>query len=113
MRSKCQILVALGDCAVFGGVPAMRRETSYDFIFDEPGTYTFEVQAIDRDLNYSEPASVKLEVIPDPRNHRIIQLEAHIREQEFVITSYSIHYTKLYEANVILAGSEMNGHTKF
>ncbi len=25
MRSKCQILVALGDCAVFGGVPAMRN----------------------------------------------------------------------------------------
>ena len=25
MRSRCQILVALGDCAVFGGVPAMRN----------------------------------------------------------------------------------------
>jgi len=54
----------------------------FEHIFEEPGTYTFQVQAIDRDLNYSEPASVKLEVIPDPRNHRIIQLEEHIREQE-------------------------------
>jgi NAD-reducing hydrogenase small subunit len=25
MRSRCSILVAMGDCAVFGGVPAMRN----------------------------------------------------------------------------------------
>jgi NAD-reducing hydrogenase small subunit len=25
MRSRCKILVAFGDCAVFGGVPAMRN----------------------------------------------------------------------------------------
>ncbi|NLG41363.1 MAG: NADP oxidoreductase, partial [Chloroflexi bacterium] len=25
MRERCKILVALGDCAVFGGVPAMRN----------------------------------------------------------------------------------------
>ncbi len=58
------------------------KSTSYDFIFDKPGIYTFEVQAIDRDLNYSEPASVKLEVIPDPRNHRIAQLEGELAERE-------------------------------
>jgi sigma-B regulation protein RsbU (phosphoserine phosphatase) len=58
------------------------KETSTDFIFDQPGTYTFEVQAIDRDLNYSEPAMVKLEVIPDPRNHRIAQLEGELEERE-------------------------------
>ena len=58
------------------------RSDTFDFIFDELGTYTFQVQSIDHDLNYSEPASVKLEVIPDPRNHRIIQLEEHIHQQE-------------------------------
>jgi two-component system response regulator AtoC len=42
------------------------RDTSLDFIFHEPGIYTFGVQAIDQDLNYSEPASVELIVQPDP-----------------------------------------------
>ena len=31
--------------------------------FDKPGTYTFEVVAIDRDLNYSAPASLTLTVV--------------------------------------------------
>lgn len=30
MRSRCSILVALGDCAVFGGVPAMRNFFNLD-----------------------------------------------------------------------------------
>ncbi len=30
------------------------------------GTYTFQVKAVDRDLNYSEPATVKVNVEPDP-----------------------------------------------
>jgi len=38
------------------------KETSFDDSFDKPGTYTFEAQAIDRDLNYSEPVSVTLHV---------------------------------------------------
>jgi sigma-B regulation protein RsbU (phosphoserine phosphatase) len=58
------------------------KATTFDWTPEEPGTYVFEVQAIDRDLNYSEPASVELKVIPDPRNHRIIQLEEHIHQQE-------------------------------
>ena len=33
----------------------------------ELGEYTFQVQAVDRDLNYSEPIVVRLEVTPDPR----------------------------------------------
>jgi len=39
------------------------KETSFDDFFDKPGAYTFEVQAIDRDLNYSEPASLTLKVM--------------------------------------------------
>jgi DNA-binding NtrC family response regulator/ligand-binding sensor domain-containing protein len=31
------------------------------------GEYTFQVKAVDRDLNYSGPASLRLSVVPDPR----------------------------------------------
>jgi len=61
--------------------PDWRKPTksdTFDFIFDKPGTYTFEVQAIDRDLNYSEPASVKLQVIDDPKDLQIAELESEI-----------------------------------
>jgi len=40
------------------------KETTYEWISKKPGSYIFEVQAIDRDLNYSETASVTLKVIP-------------------------------------------------
>ena len=49
------------------------KATYFDFVFDEPGTYTFEVQAIDRDLNYSEPASVTLKVVPPPHQEELRQ----------------------------------------
>jgi len=38
------------------------KEDTFDEAFDKPGTYTFEVQTIDRDLNYSEPATLTLHV---------------------------------------------------
>ena len=40
------------------------KDTFFDHTFKKPGDYTFEVQAIDRDLNYSEPASLTLKVVP-------------------------------------------------
>jgi len=40
------------------------KSNLFDFTFKKPGSYIFEVQAIDRDLNYSAPASLPLTVIP-------------------------------------------------
>ena len=40
------------------------RLSSFDYTFKEPGDYTFLVQAIDRDLNYSEPDSITLNIVP-------------------------------------------------
>ena len=45
------------------------------------GEYTFEVRAVDRDQNYSEPASIHLKVVPDPRDQRIDELEQRVRER--------------------------------
>jgi len=50
----------------------------------EAGEYLFQVKAIDRDLNYSHAAQVKLTVIPDPRNGHIARLEEQIHQQERV-----------------------------
>ena len=40
------------------------KSTTFEWIPQKAGTYNFLVQAIDRDLNYSEPASITLKVIP-------------------------------------------------
>ncbi|MBM3242052.1 hypothetical protein FJZ31_37750 [Candidatus Poribacteria bacterium] len=42
------------------------KSASFDYTFDKPGKYTFEVQAIDRDLNYSEPASLSIVISAPP-----------------------------------------------
>ena len=39
------------------------RSDTFNISFDKPGTYTFEVVAIDRDLNYSSPASLTLTAV--------------------------------------------------
>jgi len=41
-----------------------KRETQVDYSNLKPGQYTFVAQAIDRDLNYSEPVSLTLEFVP-------------------------------------------------
>ena len=45
------------------------------------GTYTLQVKAVDRDLNYAAPDERSLEVVPDPRDQRIDELEQRIGER--------------------------------
>ena len=45
------------------------------------GEYTFQVRAIDRDLNYSEPVEVRLTIVHDPRDEKIDELEERVRER--------------------------------
>ncbi|MBI2505662.1 MAG: sigma 54-interacting transcriptional regulator [Candidatus Latescibacteria bacterium] len=42
------------------------RARRVEYLYVPLGEYTFEVQSVDPDLNYSAPATVKLEVVPDP-----------------------------------------------
>ena len=42
------------------------RSAQFEWIPEKSGSYTFEVQAIDRDLNYSESVTLSLTVQPDP-----------------------------------------------
>jgi len=45
------------------------------------GDNSFQVKAVDRDLNYSEPATVRLQVVPDARDQRIDELEQRVKER--------------------------------
>jgi ligand-binding sensor domain-containing protein/serine phosphatase RsbU (regulator of sigma subunit) len=57
-----------------------RRRVEYQEL--PVGDYLYEVVAVDRDLAYSEqPATVRLEVIPDPRDEQIDELEERVRER--------------------------------
>ena len=42
------------------------KATSFDYTFHKAGMYTFEVQAIDSDLNFSEPASLEIRILSPP-----------------------------------------------
>jgi transcriptional regulator with GAF, ATPase, and Fis domain/ligand-binding sensor domain-containing protein len=44
-----------------------------------PGRYVFEVVAVDRDLNYTRPETLKLEVVPDQRDEEIGELSGKVR----------------------------------
>ncbi|MFQ6042183.1 MAG: sigma 54-interacting transcriptional regulator, partial [Candidatus Poribacteria bacterium] len=54
------------------------RETQVDYAELPIGEYTFHVQAIDRDLNYSEPATVQLTVQPDSRDFMVAALQTEV-----------------------------------
>jgi signal transduction histidine kinase/ligand-binding sensor domain-containing protein len=43
---------------------AASHDTQYEFTPSKPGAYTFAVQAIDRDLNYSKPVLCQLTIVP-------------------------------------------------
>lgn len=55
-QSENQILIGNWEEATKG--------TKYEWMSGKPGKYIFEVQAIDRDLNYSAPAAIALTVVP-------------------------------------------------
>ena len=54
------------------------KEARFQWVPQKAGTYTFEVQAIDRDLNYSEPTAVHLTVQPDPRDIALAALQTEV-----------------------------------
>ena len=58
--------------------PATRKMRAY-YRNLPPGEYTFQVRAVDRDLNYSEMGQVQISVEPDPR---IEALTAALNSQE-------------------------------
>ncbi len=56
-----------------------------------PGDHTFQVRAIDRDLNYSEVAQVQLSVKPDPRIEALTDVINSQENQKFIGHSAALH----------------------
>ncbi|NQU37682.1 MAG: hypothetical protein HQ526_08840 [Actinobacteria bacterium] len=46
-----------------------------------PGSYLFQVVAVDRDLNYSMPAQIEIQVTADARDEKIDELETRVLER--------------------------------
>ncbi|MBC8462118.1 MAG: response regulator, partial [Deltaproteobacteria bacterium] len=73
------------------------KDDEFDYIFDEPGTYTFEVQAIDRDLNYSDPASVTLNVVPVPYLEELRQTREELEAAYRTLEAKNAELTESHE----------------
>ena len=55
------------------------HERRVEYVDLPPWLYTFQVIAVDRDLNYSMPAELTLTVAPDIRDEKIDELEQRVR----------------------------------
>ncbi|MBI2505017.1 MAG: sigma 54-interacting transcriptional regulator, partial [Candidatus Latescibacteria bacterium] len=65
------------------------------------GEYTFQVRAIDQDINYSEVASVKLLIMPDPYLEALTKaLDSSDPESGLIGISAALHKVKLQFAEV-------------
>ncbi len=82
------------------------KATIFDWMPKKPGIYVFQVQAIDRDLNYSEPASVKLEVIPDPRDLKVSELESDLKARNQQLAFLQQEVERKYHFENIIGDSE-------
>ena len=70
--------------------PATRRMRAF-YRDLPPGDYTFQVRAIDRDLNYSEIAQVRLSITADPRIDALTDVINRRESQKFIGHSAALH----------------------
>ena len=57
------------------------------------GTYTFQVKALDRDLNESAPTTLAFTVDPDPRDAQIDELERRVQERTVALEAANAQLT--------------------
>jgi transcriptional regulator with GAF, ATPase, and Fis domain len=65
------------------------------------GEYTFQVQAVDRDLNYSKPVTVTLSIVPDSRQEALAEaFKTTGQASEFVGESAALRQAQAHLAQV-------------
>ncbi len=73
MRSRCKVLIALGDCAVFGGVPTMRNACSSAAALQRAYVET------ESTVNGSIPQHAEIAVMQDARAiDQVVQVDVNI-----------------------------------
>lgn len=73
MRSRCKTLVALGDCAVFGGVPAIRNQFNKDDALRR--AYVDSESTVDGKI----PDDPELAVVQETRPlDQVVQVDVHL-----------------------------------
>ena len=70
-----------------------------------PGDYTFQVRAIDRDLNYSEIAQVRLSIVSDPRIEALTDVINRQGSQRFIghsaaLRQFQVNLEKIASTNM-------------
>ncbi len=70
-----------------------------------PGDYIFQVQAIDRDLNYSEIAQVRLSIVLDPRIEAFTDVNNRRGSQKFIghsagLREFQVNLAKIASTNI-------------
>ena len=70
-----------------------------------PGDYTFQVRAIDRDLNYSEVAQVRLSITADPRIEALTDVINRRGSQKFIghsaaLRQFQVDLKKIASTNI-------------
>ncbi len=74
MRERCKILIALGDCAVFGGVPAMRNFCGVDAALKRA-----YIEAESNDEDGKIPSNPELAEMTRVRAvHEVVPVDLHI-----------------------------------
>ena len=84
--------------------PATRKMRAY-YRDLPPGDYTFQVRAIDRDLNYSEVAEVRLSITSDPRIKALTDVINRRGSQEFIghsaaLRQFQVNLEKIASTNM-------------
>ena len=84
--------------------PATRRMRAH-YRDLSPGDYTFQVRAIDRDLNYSEIAQARLSITADPRIEALMDVINRRESQQFIghsaaLRQFQINLEKIASTNM-------------
>lgn len=83
------------------------RDLQVEYPQLESGEYYFSIQCVDRSLNYSEVAEVKLNVVTDPQTEHIQALQDALRTSQHPLIAASKAMSDILESASTVANTDM------